>query len=314
MVAFGKTKLLTVLSAALLLAGCGSQPLSGRELVRAAFFGQEEGKSTVLLLLADQDAPEGQTAYKTAEGRGATPAQALHDAAQTLDGVVFYGLMDVVGLPADSTWRTAADIGGLLYDEAKPTPELSVYLLQGDETADNAGDVYESLMALEKNQTLHCGLQQLFEQDELCALPIRQEQGYGFALLPKNGEPAHFTDASAAQLTAALCGQTTKFDFAYAGGNARCQAAVDVTVLPEAGTTQVQLHLRDPDITLLTGALRDEASARATLCAELLTAFSDLCQTAQTQNTDPFRLQFWTAVKFGASTPPAPPKLEILFE
>ncbi len=293
------------MAAALALTACAGTPLSGREIVRAAFFGPD----SVLLLLADESAPEGETAYKTALGRGDTPARALQTAAAGLDGRVFYGLMDVVGLPADCDRDTAAQIGTLLYSAGKPAPELAVFLLHGDETPRNAAQVYEELLALETGGAVHCGLQTLFAQEDVCAVPVRQESGYGFALLPKTGEPALFDAAPAAQLAAVLCGQADRLDVTFA--DIHCTADAEVTVLPQRERTDVQLHLRHLALKSLSG----EASApEAALRAELLAAFAALCQTAQAQNSDPLRLRFWTAVKYGPGTAPAPPRLVILPE
>ena len=58
--------LLMVLLCSLLLCGCGGQPLSKREIVRAVFFAQQGEHYSVCLLLADQNAPEGESAFKTA--------------------------------------------------------------------------------------------------------------------------------------------------------------------------------------------------------------------------------------------------------
>ncbi len=309
MAAGRKGRIAAALAAALLLTACGGTPLSQREVVRAVFFG--EGRA--LLLLADADAPEGKTAYKTAEGRGATPAQALQDAAGQLDGTAFYGLMDVVGLPAGCGWEAAAGIGALLYREGKPAPELSVFLLQGDETAQNAGEIYESLQALEKSHGVHCGLQTLFAQEGLCALPARAGAGYGFALLPKGGEPALFTRPPAAQLAAVLCGQADKFSFTFAGGAARCRADAEATVLPQTDATRVQLHLQHLELDVLAEPMTED-SAAAALRGELLAAFAALRQTAQAQNSDPMHLRFWTAVQYGPAAAPAPPQLAILLE
>ena len=54
--------LLKVLLCGLLLCGCGGQPLSKREIVRAVFFAQQGEHYSVCLLLADQNAPEGESA------------------------------------------------------------------------------------------------------------------------------------------------------------------------------------------------------------------------------------------------------------
>lgn len=65
--------LLKVLLCGLLLCGCGGQPLSKREIVRAVFFAQQGEHYSVCLLLADQNAPEGESAFKTASAAAPTP-------------------------------------------------------------------------------------------------------------------------------------------------------------------------------------------------------------------------------------------------
>lgn len=78
-----KAKAFVIVLAALLLSGCG-QALSEREIVRAVFFVQQQGSYSACLLLADQNAGEDGTHYKTASALGVTPAQALHRAEMAL--------------------------------------------------------------------------------------------------------------------------------------------------------------------------------------------------------------------------------------
>ena len=61
---------------------------------RRLFFAQQGEHYSVCLLLADQNAPEGESAFKTASAAAPTPAQALENAAATLPGTVYYGLLD----------------------------------------------------------------------------------------------------------------------------------------------------------------------------------------------------------------------------
>ena len=77
--------LLMVLLCSLLLCGCGGQPLSKREIVHAVIFAQQGEHYSVCLLLADQNAPEGESAFKTASAAAPTPAQALENAAKQPD-------------------------------------------------------------------------------------------------------------------------------------------------------------------------------------------------------------------------------------
>ena len=82
-----------------LLAGCGGQLLSHREIVRAVFFTAQDAGFTVKLLTSDQQS-EDSAACKTFTGSGATCAAAWNAAAQTMNGQPFYGLMDLAVLPA----------------------------------------------------------------------------------------------------------------------------------------------------------------------------------------------------------------------
>ena len=77
--------LLKVLLCGLLLCGCGGQPLSKREIVRAVFFAQQGEHYSVCLLLADQNAPEGESAFKTASA--AAPTAGLHFTPQLMDTI-----------------------------------------------------------------------------------------------------------------------------------------------------------------------------------------------------------------------------------
>lgn len=139
-----KVKACLILCVAVLLCGCG-QALSEREIVRAVFFAQQQGQYSVCLLLADQNGGEDGVHYKTASARGATPAQALHRAEDTLPGQLYYGLLDLATLPPGSDWQTAQTLGTLLYDKAQPAPELSVFVLDdaAHSWAQDAANLYE---------------------------------------------------------------------------------------------------------------------------------------------------------------------------
>ena len=66
-----KYKALLIACITLFLCGCG-QALSEREIVRAVFFARQQGQYSVCLLLADQNAPEGESAFKTASAAAHT--------------------------------------------------------------------------------------------------------------------------------------------------------------------------------------------------------------------------------------------------
>lgn len=207
-----KVKACLILCVAVLLCGCG-QALSEREIVRAVFFAQQQGQYSVCLLLADQNGGEDGVHYKTASARGATPAQALHLAEDTLPGQLYYGLLDLAALPPDSDWQTAQTLGTLLYDKAQPAPELSVFVLDdaAHSWAQDAANLYEDMKAVEQEYALHCGLQQLFTQADGCAMPgYHTDSGYDFYLLAKDA-PARRVSGLPAQLAAVLCGQADIF-------------------------------------------------------------------------------------------------------
>lgn len=102
-----------------LLAGCGGQLLSHREIVRAVFFTAQDAGYTVTLLTSDQQS-EDSAACKTFTGSGATCAAAWNAAAQTMNGQPFYGLMDLAVLPAGCSWPLAEEIAQLLQSTAAP--------------------------------------------------------------------------------------------------------------------------------------------------------------------------------------------------
>ena len=168
-----------VLLCSLLLCGCGGQPLSKREIVRAVFFAQQGEHYSVCLLLADQNAPEGESAFKTASAAAPTPAQALENAAATLPGTVYYGLLDAAALPVGADWEQAQEIGLLLYDRVQPAPELSVFLLDSadHDWQQDAQGLYERMQAIEDRYKVHCGLQRLFTQHAGCAVPALPQGG-----------------------------------------------------------------------------------------------------------------------------------------
>lgn len=300
--------LLTVLSC-LLLCGCGGQPLSKREIVRAVFFEQQGSNYSVCLLLADQNAPEGETAFKTASAAAATPAQALENAAATLPGTVYYGLLDAAALPAGADWEQTQEIGLLLYDRAQPAPELSVFLLDSadHDWQQDAQSLYERMQAIEDRYKVHCGLQQLFTQHAGCAVPaLAQGSGYDFALLAKDSPPRRCTGLTA-QLAALLAGQTARLETTYAADTAACTARAEVT----ATGSVVQLHLYAADLRSLAAPL-DEAALRKALETDLQASFAALAKTTAARAL--FHFTFWQQCLYGPNTATQTPTLQILWE
>lgn len=303
--------LLTVSLCGLLLCGCGGQPLSKREIVRAVFFEQQGEHYSVCLLLADQNAPEGETAFKTASAAAPTPAQALENAAATLPGTVYYGLLDAAALPAGAVWEQAQEIGLLLYDRAQPAPELSVFLLDSTDHdwQQEAQSLYERMQAIEDRYKVHCGLQQLFTQHAGCAVPtLAQGSGYDFALLAqdKNAVPRRCKGLTA-QMAALLAGQTIRLETTYAADTAACTTRAEVT----ADGSTVQLHLQGADLRSL-AAPADETALRKTLETDLQTSFQALSKT--TAASDLFHFSFWQQCLYGPNAATQTPTLQILWE
>lgn len=307
----GKTLLIRgCLLMSLLLSGCGGQSLSDREIVRGVFFTRQDEVYSACLVLADQAAETGQSANKIAAATGSTPAQALQHAEQSLYGEVYYGLLDLAVLPWDTDWETAQEIGELLYENAQPAPELSVFLLGRDPVrswAEEAPLLYNNLKAVEQTYKVHCGLQQLFTQRDVCGIPAYAPGGgYSFAILPRDANPVYYDDSLSAQLAAVLCGQTTHLQTVYAGGSAVCKSRVQVTV----EDARIQLHFRNTEWQDLTGGRRD---LPAMLREELQEDFAALWVPIHAAQVDPFHLEFWQACLYGPEATIQNPTLEIIF-
>ena len=300
---------LTGLLVCLLFSGCGGQPLSKREIVRAIFFAQQGNSYSVCLLLADQNAREGESTFKTASAAAATPAKALENAAAALPGTVYYGLLDAAALPAGADWEQAQEIGLLLYDRAQPAPELSVFLLDGGkyDWQQDVQDIYDRMRAIEDRYKIHCGLQQLFTQSTGCAVPaLAQGSGYNFTLLAKNAITRRCTGLTA-QLAALLAGQTTRLETIYAADTAACTARAEVTAAGE----KIQLHLHGADLRGLTAPM-DEIALRSALETDLQRSFAALTKT--TAASDLFHFQFWQQCLYGPDAVLKTPLLQILWE
>ena len=186
-----------------LLAGCGGQLLSHREIVRAVFFTAQDAGYTVTLLTSDQQS-EDSAACKTFTGSGATCAAAWNAAAQTMNGQPFYGLMDLAVLPAGCSWPLAEEIAQLLQSTARPAPEIAVFVLDPAvqmPIQDQTPTLYENLKALEEKQQLHCGLQTLFDNAETAAVPVSAGGEYAMLFYDTSANTARQTQSPlAAQL------------------------------------------------------------------------------------------------------------------
>ena len=232
-------------------------------------------------------------------------------AEDALPGQAYYGLLDLAALPAQTDWQTAQQIGTLLYDVAQPAPELSVFALAEADNPDweeEAPALYEAMKAAESAYEVHCGLQQLFAQSEVCAVPALAQSGYDLLLLPRGGAPLRCRGLAGAQLAAVLCGQAQRLQGTFAGGQAACEADAHVTV---EGQT-VQLHLRACALQALTGQAPDDLESA--LQRELQASFAALYGQTHRAGADPFHLDFWQACTYGPRHTMQDPQLTVLFE
>lgn len=298
----------------LILSGCGGQALSEREIVRGVLFTKQQGEYSACLVLADQNADSASPEKnKISAARGATPAQALERAEQTLYGDVYYGLLDLAALPADVDLDTAREIGELLYDNAQPAPELSVFVLDTkpiQSWAKEAAGLYRDMKDLETTYEVHCGLQQLFAQPDSCVIPgYRAGEGYDVVLLAQEGTAVRCSGMSGAQLTAVLSGLTHQFRGSYAGGQAFFTGRAQVT---GEGST-LQLHLRQTEFSALTEEAA-KADLQTMLERELQDSFQNLQGKMQQVGGDPFHIKFWQACLYGSQRQVGTPVLQVLFE
>lgn len=296
----------------LFLCGCGGKPLSEREIVRGILFTRQQASYSVCLVLANQTEDSSGTQQDSiVAARGTTPAQALQNAEDCLYGDVYYGLLDLAVLPADTDWSTAQEIGSLLYENAQPAPELSVFLLDTppvESWAEQGSALYTRMKQIESTYKVHCGLQQLFSQENVCAVPADSASGgYDFVLLARDAAPIRCRDLSGAQLAAVLCGQTNLLRGTFAAGQAVCESRVQVLV----DDSTVQLHLYDTTLTPLT---ETSADLQTLLGEELKRSFLSLHQATQDAGADPFHLQFWKASVCGIPASDTQAQLEVVFD
>lgn len=292
----------------MLLSGCGGIPLSEREIVRAIFLDKQGMEYSLCLLLANHDTQKGEgEPYKTVAATGATPALALANAEANVQGTPYYGLLDLAALPAAADWTDVQQAGALLYDKAQPAPEISIFMLPNAADihwAKDAGGLYDGMKAREKSAQLHCGLQQLFAQQNVCSLPVYRPDGYGFMVLVKGQPAAYCEDELTASFAASLAGQAKAIQGRFAGGRAECSAKVTISVVGRS----VELQLRQLRVTALQGKASEE-TLKKLLAAELQLQFEAL---ASLQG-DPFRFQFWQASRWGNDTPLLRPTLTVSF-
>ena len=290
-----------------LLAGCGGQLLSHREIVRAVFFTAQDAGYTVTLLTSDQQS-EDSAACKTFTGSGATCAAAWNAAAQTMNGQPFYGLMDLAVLPAGCSWPLAEEIAQLLQSTARPAPEIAVFVLDPAvqmPIQDQTPTLYENLKALEEKQQLHCGLQTLFDNAETAAVPVSAGGEYAMLFYDTAANTARQTQSPlAAQLAAILCGQAHRLDCTLPDDlHLAAKAAADVQVLAP-GSVRVNLTLRDVELKDLTPATRPDAELQVAFAAAANREFDGLITALYGINgpdADPLDLCFWLQNRYGST-------------
>ena len=296
---------LIAVMAAIYLTGCGGQPLSRQEIVRAVFFGREGVQKQVLFVIEDQQNSDETAVYKTARGKGETFAQAMQKAEASLEGRASYGLMEFAGFPAEVEFEEAGELAELLNEKVQPAPEIFVAAvpdLQFEALAEQAGELYETMMA---DDSVRCGLQELSANPDCAALPQWQETGWGFLLLPKEGIPLRLNNGAEAALASVLCGQCFSVDFSFGNGKEALKAGAYKTVFQDT----VYLHLTKPELTSLTGEW-NEVQAREALKQSWRQTFTNLAAVPG----DPMRLDFWAACRNGSGATCTDPGFEILFE
>lgn len=295
----------------LILSGCGGQSLSDREIIRGVLLSHQENGYSACLVLADQN--EETQNEKICAAEGESIAQALASAEQALSGDAYYGLLDLVALPSDVELTTAREIGELLYQNAQPAPELSVLVLDSSLVEDwgkQGSTLYHQMKTLEQTYRVHCGLQQLFTQPEVCAIPVYASgKGYDFVLLANDTVPLRCSGMCEAQLAALLCGQTSLLRGTFASGRASCEARAQVLVADNL----VQLHLRNVSLAPLDSSLNTK-DLPGLLENEFQNAFERLYLPMHQAQADPFHLNFWQSCLYGTESALENPTLEIVFE
>lgn len=295
----------------LILSGCGGKSLSEREIVRGIFFARQAEGYSVCLVLANQGEDSDENSLVAAQG--STAAQALAFAEQALSGDAYYGLLDLVALPAESDFLAVREIGELVYQNAQPAPELSLFAIDSSlvqSWSEQGCELYQNMKDLERTYQIHCGLQQLFAQENVCAIPVYVfGSGYDFILFPQNSPSLRCRNLAQAQLAALLNGQTSLLRGTFAFGRASCEARAQITV----DASQVQIHLRNTSLSALDSALQQE-ELPVLLENELQEAFQILYRKMSAAQVDPFHLDFWEGCLYGPGSKMQSPFLEVMFE
>ena len=284
-----------------LCSACGGKPLAEREVVHAILYAKGMEGYTAVLVVANTAGAE-DTPYKIAADSGVSPAQALHHAEQALEGVPFYGVTELLGLPAGTTWEEAVSIGGELRAITQPAPEIETLLLDGQTAMTlekNAAKLYQSIRAAEKRYGLDCGTERLFAQPGAIVLPQYNAAGYRLVTMRQGEAPYTAASALESQLGAVLSGQSDRIECTFAGDTARFSAGVeaiyDVQPTAEGSRLRVtaRLNLREPSLTSY--LMEDEESLRNELQRAVNAALDTLLQNSGYPQTDLFHFGFWAA-------------------
>lgn len=305
----------------LLLSSCTFAPLlSQREIVNAVFFRQQGTAYTAWLLLADskQSTEGAEPAYRTVTGNGRNPAQALQQAEDSLEGQVFYGLMDLAVLPVQCNWQQAEEIARLLYGKTKPAPQIILFMLgksQEGSLSEDTAELYKAMMNAQERYGLENGLQMLFSQQNEGALPVWQGTGYGFAFLQKDKPNTVLEDPLSAQLAAVLAGQANLLECTFAQGSAALQAQASVQHAVDAsGGNTLYLLLDNPELVDLSGNQRQKEWMQKALCNELQQAFAEFVPQVYTDRFDPLQTRVWVTAASGIREQVPTPRLAIHLE
>ncbi|MGN0653278.1 MAG: hypothetical protein ACI4KN_09785 [Gemmiger sp.] len=286
----------------MLLCGCGAQPLSQREIVRAVLFDSSADGLTAVLLISDEENEEEK--LKAVAAQGNTAAEAWDNAEYALQGRAFYGLTDLVALPAECGWQEAQEIAALVEQTAQPAPEITVFALGHsygkDEITVHAPELYEKMTSQKEKYGIQCGLQTIFSKKDLCAIPVYEDTGYAFAFLAKKDEKLECRQGAEAQMAAILTGQSNRMDCTLSEEKIHFQADVYTAVQPEsADSVRVILTLSNCRLSELGEGKRPKEELGKELDRALTNAFTRLESELRLWEEDPLNFRFWVQNRFG---------------
>lgn len=297
-----KNRLTAVFLIGLLLCGCGAQPLSQRELVRAVFFDSGAEGLTAVLLISDEENEEEK--LKVVAAQGNTAAEAWDNAEYALQGKAFYGLTDLVALPAKCSWQEAQEVASLVEQTAHPAPEITVFALGHsygkDEITECAPELYEKMTSQKEKYGIQCGLQTMFSKKDMCAIPVYEDTGYAFAFLAEKKAKFECRQGAEAQMAAVFTGQSNRMDCTLNDEKIHFQADVYTAVQPEsADSVKVILTLSNCRLSELGEEKRSKEELGKELNHVLTNAFTRLESELRLWEEDPLNFRFWVQNRFG---------------